>query len=382
MSPKYDSADSLLEAVESVLPLVRDGAEASETAGRISDEVLAAFYDKRLFRLFIPRDLDGEEVDLPTALNVFERLSSADGATGWTVMIGAGAGLFAGFLARDVAREIFLEPKAVIAGSGAATGIARRSGDGYQVSGRWAYASGAHHATWFTANCVVEDAGSADAELAPLIRSIAVPAADVEIFETWSVTGMRGTGSDDIGIADAFVPLSHTFSATEDAPRAPGPLYRFPFYSLAELSFAAVSLGIARHALSDFADMARSKRPMGTADILAKDSDVQSRFAKAEAAVSSARAFVFEAAQGAWRTVENGDSLSRRERALVRLASVDAVHRCSGAVDVLYARAGMTPLFSSSSFGRAWRDAHAVSQNMVVSAGLYAEAGRDLLEPE
>jgi hypothetical protein len=40
----------------------------------------------------------------------------------------------------------------------------------------------------------------------------------------------------------------------------------------------------------------------------------------------------------------------------------------------------MTPLFTASAFGRAWRDAHAVTQNMAVAANLYASAGAMLLQ--
>jgi alkylation response protein AidB-like acyl-CoA dehydrogenase len=332
-----------------------------------------------LFRIWVPRAYGGAETDLVTALRVFETISSADGATGWTLMIGAGAGLFGGFLDPAAAREIFADARSVIAGSGAATGTARPHADGYRVTGRWSFASGAHHATWFTANCVVaapEAARQGDA--GPMVRSIAVPAADVEIHATWSVTGMRGTGSDDISVENVFVPRERTFSVL-DAPIAAAPIYRVPFFSVAELSFAAVALGIARHALALFEDLADTKRPMGAAHTLAADPDVRARVGRAEAKVRSARAFVFEQAERAWEAAR-GDGLGPVDAACVRLAALEAVHGSAEAVDLLHARAGMTPLFASSALGRAWRDLHAVSQNAVVSAGLYVEAGQALLE--
>jgi alkylation response protein AidB-like acyl-CoA dehydrogenase len=379
---RYENSTDLMRAVEEILPTIRDEAAASEAAGRMTETALAALFSRRLFRLFIPRTLDGEEIDLSTALRVFESISAADGAAGWTVMIGAGAGLFAGFLESAAARDIFLDEQAVIAGSGAPTGIARKVRGGYRVSGRWAYASGAHHATWFTANCVVDDGTAAARSDAPSIRSVAVPAVDVRIHETWSVSGMRGTGSDDIEITDAFVPFSHTFSVIDDSPKVPGPLYRLPFYSFAELTFASVSLGIARHALGDFADMAKEKRPMGAEQVLARDPDVQARSARAEAAVSAARSFVFDVAGAAWEAVVRQDEISGIEQARIRLAAVDAVQRCAQAVDLLYERAGMTPLFYGSTLGRAWRDIHAVTQNMLVSADRYADTGRTLLDSD
>lgn len=377
---KYQDAEQIIEAAAEILPIVRDGADASEASARICEPVLKALFERRLFRLWIPREFDGEEADLVTALRVFELLSSADGATGWVVMIGAGAGLFAGFLEPLAAAEIFGAESVVVAGSGAVTGVARKGEMGYRVTGRWCYVSGAHHATWFTANCVVEDPTGAESGDRPLaVRSVAVPATDVQLHETWSVSAMQGTGSVDFEIADRFVPFAHTFSALDDAPRVSGPLYRVPFYSIAALSFASVSLGIARHALDEFKALAVSKRPMGSDRRLADDPDVQARMARAEAAVGSARSHVYDLAARAWETVSRGDPVSTGDRTRIQLAAIDATRQCAVAVDLLYERAGMTPLFSSSVLGRAWRDAHAVTQNAVVSAGLYVDAGRTLL---
>jgi alkylation response protein AidB-like acyl-CoA dehydrogenase len=249
------------------------------------------------------------------------------------------------------------------------------------VTGRWSYASGARHATWFTANSVVHDGSGrprTGPDGLPLIRAIAVPAGEVVVHDAWAVAGLRGTGSEDFEIADRFVPRERSFSVAE-TPRETGLLYRFPFFSIAELSFAAVSLGIARLALDEFRALARNKRPAGSAGKLCEDADVQSRYARAEAAVRASRALTYSAAEDAWAEIVREGELSAPRRADVRLAAVDTVRRCAGAIDLLYERAGMSPLFTASAFGRAWRDAHAVTQNMAVSSGLYVDVGEVLL---
>jgi alkylation response protein AidB-like acyl-CoA dehydrogenase len=149
------------------------------------------------------------------------------------------------------------------------------------VAGRWSFASGARHATWFTANCLLDDGETT--------RAVAVPATEIELVNTWSVLGLRGTGSHDFMIEDRFVPAARTFSTTDD-PREAGPLYRFPFFSVAELSFGAVALGVARRALDEFAALARDKRPLGSPTLLRDDADARARYARAEATVRSSRA--------------------------------------------------------------------------------------------
>ena len=110
----------------------------------------------------------------------------------------------------------------MIAGSGAPDGRAFREKGGYRVSGCWHYASGAHYATSFTANCLVMDGGKLvlGSDGKSLIRAMAFEVPQVTILPAWDPVGMRGTGSDDFEVRDAFVPENRSFSLS-DVPREP-----------------------------------------------------------------------------------------------------------------------------------------------------------------
>lgn len=366
------------------MPLVRDEAAASEQQGHLTARLTEALRETGVFRMWVPRSVGGLEVDLITGLRVYELLGRGDGATAWTVMLGSGAGRFAGFFDHEAAREIFQPADAFVAGSGAPSGTARRVEGGYVVDGRWKYASGAHLATWFTANCVVvgADGEPADPDGPPLIRAVAVPAADVRIHRTWSVTGMRGTGSEDFEVAGQFVPERHSFSAVSENPREPGPLYRLPFASVAELSFGTVAAGIGRGALDHFAALARHKKPTGSEHLLREDADAAARYGRAEAAVRAAFGYLLHSAGQLWNAVESGERASAALQIDARLAAVDATSRCAREVNRLQKRTGMSALYADSPFGRAWRDINTATQNMSVSFDRYADAGRSLLEGE
>jgi alkylation response protein AidB-like acyl-CoA dehydrogenase len=360
-----------------VAAVAREHAAAGERQGRLAPEVLEALYDAKLFKLWVPRTAGGLEVSVPDALRVFETVAEADGSTGWTVMIGAGAGIFGGFLQREAARAILGGREDVIAGSGAPSGRAMRVDGGLRVSGRWQYASGAPHATWFTANCVIV---REERDGQPVIRAVAVPRSQAQVIETWDVTGMRGTGSHDIAFDDVVVPDEHSFSVFDDAPIEQGPLYRFPFTSIAVLSFAPVALGIARRALSEFAALARTKVPSGAAEPLATVSAVEARFAQASALVEAARQLLYGTAERQWRQLESEDRAGHGDVAVAQAAANHAVHASARAVDLLYDVAGMDVLFVSSALGRCWRDLHALTQNRAVSVLRWEEAGGELLE--
>ena len=79
---------------------------------------------------------------------------------------------------------------------------------GYRAGGEWGFASGAPHATWFTANCVLTDAP------AGTIRAMTFPAAAVTIEPTWEVSGLRATASHSFSVRTALVRSAYTFSSS------------------------------------------------------------------------------------------------------------------------------------------------------------------------
>jgi alkylation response protein AidB-like acyl-CoA dehydrogenase len=304
------SADEVLAAVAAVTPLIRGRAAAAEQAGRAPDELIAALHQQRLFRLWIPERFGGDELPLPDALRAFEAVARVDGSIGWLVTIGVGGGLFAAYMEASAARAIYEPADALIAGSGAPSGRAQVVRGGYRVSGQWRYASGAPHATWFTANAVVyRRSESAPPPRTREVRAMAFPADTVTVESTWDVAGLRATASHDFAVAAAFVPGAYSF-AVGDARQGSGPLYRFPFGSIAELSFASVGLGIARHAMDEFAALAATRRLAESGALLRTRPAAHDAYARAEANVSAARAWLFAVALTAWRTVAAGRRIS------------------------------------------------------------------------
>ncbi|WP_319380404.1 hypothetical protein [Thiomicrorhabdus sp.] len=342
----------LIEKVRNLLPLIEQTSSEAERLGHLPDRVLNALFELRLFRLFIPAEYNGEPTDLPTALRIFELIASADGATGWLVMIGAGGGLFSGFIEERAARGIFAPERAVIAGSGSPSGLAITKKNGFEVSGRWAYASGAHHATWFTANCKID--GNDEQ-----IISIAMPAEQVEIHDTWHVFGMQATGSHDFTAEPVFVPENCTFSLA-DKPLLKDPIFHCPLETLASLTFASVAVGIAQHAFDEFQRFIESKPLVG-------DIDIQQRIKQANELISQGRQQLYQLAEAVWNEAENAKAPRETLRRQVDEDCREIVQNGVTAADLLKARAGMLAAFTDSAFGRAWRDLHTLSQHIIVS---------------
>src|SRR5262249_8223291 len=126
------------------------------------------------------------------------------------------------------------------------------------------------HANWFVAGCAVKRDGEPAQQPsgAPLMREVFLPASEVEIIDTWQSTGLRGTASHDYTITDVFVPKSYS-CWFQDPPRCDGPLSRMPPIAMFATFIGAVPVGIARHAVDSFVELALEKAQMGGANVLA-----------------------------------------------------------------------------------------------------------------
>jgi indole-3-acetate monooxygenase len=349
--------------------------EHTDEARQLAQPVVEALARLGVFRSLVPASAGGEEWDWPTWMHVVEELSTVDGAVGWLAGVGGAVNaVVSGWLSADVGRTVFCaDPIGFIAGSGAPAGIARPTAGGYLVSGRWQFGSGSPHACWFKAGFVLEG------EAPRFGRMMLLPAKDVEIIDTWSVGGMRGTGSHDFAVHERFVPLAYTANTADDPPVHPGPLYRLPALFTLCSSVGPLALGIARGAIDSFAELMTTKVDRVTGTALRERLTVQERVAKDEAAVRSARAFLYEMVYEVWGTIEQGTPLTERQIALFRLANMHAVAAGARAVDLIYHAAGTSGIFTTNLLERFFRDIHVASQHRCASPEELYQAGRVLL---
>lgn len=353
---------------------VRDRAPEVEAARRLPPDLAAAFAEAGLFGLCVPQSLGGLEAEAGVLFRVIEDMSAADGSAGWCLMIGATTGVLAPLLPEAGAKEIYgTDPDVVTGGVLAPRGTARAVDGGYRVSGRWPFASGSQHCAWLTGGCIDEDGD---------FRMAFFPAADVEIIDTWNVSGLRGTGSHDMAVEDVFVPSDRSVALLTATPSESGPLYRFPIFGILGLSVAAVSLGIARAAIEELTRLATKKTPTMSAQRLADRGATQADVGRATAALLAARAFFFDETASAWERATTGDDFDLEQRARLRLAAVHAARTAADVVDTMYDLGGGTSIYSSSPLQRQFRDVHAVTQHIVVAPATYELGGKVLLGVE
>jgi indole-3-acetate monooxygenase len=367
---------SLLQRLEGVLPAIAARSAEIERERRLPRDLVDVLRKTGIFSLEVPRAIGGAQADPVQILRAIETVSRADGSTGWCVALAIANNGVAGHMSEAGAREVFADPSAPSAGIFAPSGAAVRVDGGVRIDGRWQYASGITHSDWVWAGCMVMENGKPrmTPEGPEIIHAI-IPVEAVEIHDTWFVSGLCGTGSNDISVADVFVPERRSF--TLGAPGQPRePLYRMPLLGWFVSHIAAVSLGVARGALDQLMELAQTKVPTFSMQVLAERPVAQVELARAEACLAGARAFLYDTVEDLWRTITGGDEPTQRQVALNRIAAVSAAESGAAVTRAASMLAGGGAIASTSPLQRHMRDAEAIVHHFTVAPHVWEDAGR------
>ena len=369
--------------VAQVADEIRRIAPQAEAIRRLPDELIDHLKEAGLFSIYTPREFGGLDLPLPEALHVVDEVARHDGSTGWIVALGVANMLFTSALPEASAARVLGGGPVLIAGAPAFGVRARRVDGGYRLTGRWSYNSGAPNADWIAAPAPIFDGDAPRmGPFGPEMVMYFVPSSDVEIIDTWYVTGLRASGTQDLYVEDLFVRDEMTGGFSMPAgPHAlrQSPITRLPFLSLfGVIQAPPVCLGLARRVIEEFKTIALGKQDMFGAR-LSEKVQAQTGLARAEGFVGSARTYWYAAVEAAWNAAVRGGELSLEERARLRIASLVAVEQSLAAADLLYRLAGTSSIFQSAPLERCWRDIHTAAQHIQVQDGRWETAGRVLM---
>jgi alkylation response protein AidB-like acyl-CoA dehydrogenase len=377
------AAATPLDIARALAPRIRARAAEIEAARQLPHDLVMEIANARLFKVALAEDEGGLGADILTTLRVIEEVARADGSTGWCLAMGINTFRQSAQFEPAVRRKLFhSDPVGVSAGSANPRGRALAVPGGYRVTGHWLFASGCMHSSLLHGACKVFDGDTprlrpnGDQEVRIAYFS---PKSQVRIVDTWNVSGMRGTGSHDIIVDDAFVPEEHTFSALDTRARVTGPMNRMHGFDLAGCGFCCVGLGVARAALDTFVELAQSKIPRSAPGLLRDRVMVQAQVGEAEALLRSGRALLFDVVEEMWNTVLARDLVTESQRSDLRMAMTHAAQNAARATHMVCVAAGTTSIFESSPLERYARDAEVVTRHNQLQFVNYEAVGRTLL---
>jgi len=349
---------ALIETIRSVIP-------EAEQAGSLHQRQLAVIYEQRWFNLFVPKTYNGLQLSLPEGLRLEESLAWIDGSVGWTVTLCGGANWFIGFLQPELSMMIFSNGSVCLAGSGRPSGKASIVDGGYEITGRWKYATGSAHATAFTANCVIENNGIVqyDVNGKPIIRSFVFLRDEVTLYDDWDNIGMLATSSNSFEVQRVRVPENRTFIIAAEAAKLDLPIYQYPFLQFAEATLAVNISGMSMRFL-ELCEKLFIER-----DKYYKTEGSHTALTCLETAIKKlamARKSFYYAIQNSWNECERYRRVNADLLQQVSIKSRELATIARRLTDELYPYCGLTAARKSSDINRVWRNLHTASQHSVL----------------
>lgn len=236
---------------EESIQIIKDNQQASVHAKTLVEPQLRLIYSNNWFNMWVPRLFGGLELELKDGLDLLEELAYWDGSFAWTVTLCAGANMFAGYLNKDLAEEVFSNSKVCFGGSGRVGGKAVWDGTHYTLTGFWRFATGAPHLSHFTLNSLIYDGDQprVDSEGNPVFFSFLVPRDHVLIHYDWDSFGLSSTASHSFSLENVRLDAKHAFQINPDHRVQEVTLYNIPFLPFAELTLLVNYMGMYRRYL-------------------------------------------------------------------------------------------------------------------------------------
>ncbi|WP_182903339.1 3-hydroxy-9,10-secoandrosta-1,3,5(10)-triene-9,17-dione monooxygenase oxygenase subunit [Microbispora sp. H10830] len=359
-------SNEVLDAVRALLPKIAERARSTDEDRRVPAESIRELVQAGVFRMLQPKRYGGIEGDPVGFYEVVREISAVCGSTGWTVAV-LGVHPWQLALFEEAAQDEVWgsDPDALISSSYAPVGRLIPVEGGYRLSGRWRFSSGCEHASWaMVGGLVLGDQGR------PVdFMTVLVPRSDYLIADVWDVIGLRGTGSNDLIVEDAFVPAHRVMRNYEMAQlRGPGqkvntgPLFRIPFGTVFTTTITAPVIGMAAGCYRSYVTAMRDRVRLSLGGgRFAEDQFAQVAVARAASEIDAAILQTDRNVREVYEHAVRGETIPAELRLRVRRDQVRATERALEAIDILFKTAGGNSLSRGNPIERAWRDAHAGS---------------------
>lgn len=335
--------------------VIRKYAAEAETLGELHPGQLRIIEEQRWFHLFVPREYGGLGLSLPDAVRLEEEIAYADGSVGWVVTLCAGATMFIGYFDKPLADEVFADRNVCIAGSGHVSGTAIPNPDGYLVNGAWPYASGAPHASWFTANCLVGQK----------VQSFIFKREEVALQPTWKYLGLNATAGYSYAATNLQVPANRTFIIDAAHAVLPQPVYKYPFLQLAETTISANISGMSMYFIDLAHGLLLAKEPKYARVETVRKKGL-SLLANALEEMKALRMAFYDALDDSWQKHTVSRNVSSPVLKKVSKVSLRLAQRSRELVNTLYPYCGLDAARPETVINQVWRNINTASQHTLL----------------
>jgi len=361
---------AMIARAKALIPRLRDRAARTEELRRLPLETERDLHEAGLFRIVQPKRVGGSEFDYVALVDCADVIGQADASVAWNLANLASHHWMLGMFDRRAQDLVWNKDVDTLIASSFIfpAGRARKVDGGYVLRGSWPFSSGVDSCDWNMLASVVSSDDEADGIE---YRIFLVNKSDYKILDTWNATGLRGTGSNDVEVNDAFVaePMTLAVSDLDGGPTPgsvinPNALYALPVFSLFPYVLSGVALGNAQACLDDYVAIARHRASTYNRAKIGDLQSTQIKIAEASAKIDAARLIMRSTCIQAMAEARSALVPDIAAKTKSRRDGAFAVNLCTEAVSLLFAASGARGLFTTGVLQQQFRDAHAINSHL------------------
>ena len=376
MKIRYEEA---IERARAIAPVAKRNAAATEDLRRLPEENAEAILNSGLMPLMRPAIFGGYEGDWMTQLDCVGEVARHCGSTGWCMTFFIQHQYFLSLFGEEAQRFVYeRQPDPTILTSFVnPAGQVKKVTGGYEIAGRWPFASGSDYCQWGILGGFAQDEHGARRQINFLVRRD-----QFEIDRVWDSVGLRGSGSNDVVVQPTFVSDAFTYDHEEAmVGTAPGQrfhegvVYRAPLILNSGFAVMTPLHGIARGAYETFIEFTAGRSAGAFGGKLSDKADVHVAIGESKSEIDLAYMITDKLSA----TVLQGGKVSRTDAVRHRRDYLMIQKLLQRAVDRLFDLSGARGLNGALPLQRHWRDLHAIGHHAAWTAPSFQIAGRDAL---
>ena len=368
------SAPSLADLVaraQALVPYLKAEAAATDERRSLSPETVRKLFDAGLLRFFQPRRYGGWEMDWGTQYYISKEIAHGCPSTAWVVSVVGQHTCHAARFSKEAQEEVWSGSKDIIVATSSVQRpgtSARRVKGGFLVNGAYGFSSAIDHSSWGMAVGAIEGEG-------PERYYFLMPRQDYDIADVWHVIGMRGTGTKDLVVREAFVPEYRAQKfAGFNAANPPGATWNDGYIYAMEMGLHVHGssplgpvVGTAEAALADYLEITRDRVSAILGTKVAESDAVHFRVSESAAEIHAADLIARTDLQRLHERGKAGDRFTEQEMLELQRNRGFIAELCMRSVNRLVRMMGATGIFDENPLNRYFRDIHAMTTQVGVA---------------
>jgi 3-hydroxy-9,10-secoandrosta-1,3,5(10)-triene-9,17-dione monooxygenase len=349
---------------------LRERAAETEQLRRLPAATMAEATESGLFEMLVPARHGGQQAAFPAVLGPVRQLAHGCVSSAWTLGFYTLHNWLLALFDDEAQRDGFGARPFLAPAPLAPTGRGTACDGGVRVSGRWSWATGVMHGNWVIVGTLCDRVPGDASTIYPALALL--PIEDVAVVDVWHTDGMRGTGSNDVVVDDAFVP-AHRLVPVADIYRGTAPgaaaddagTYRWPMVPALALLAAMPALGGAERATEIFGERL-AERYLAYEGVMQKDKPMAAALlGEASVRLRALRGLLDDTVGEIETILATGDDVTRPVRGRARLAAAHIVHESRAVLTDLLAASGASAHFLDNPLQRIKRDVDVICGHVV-----------------